>query len=101
LPNFSDSQDDLFKNEILVTRVSDLEMTNQRNETQMKLLITKTDQLSLNFSKIDTENSKILKENKEMKQELAALKLTMKIKHESKTSTDEIETSIGKLFNKC
>lgn len=81
----------MFKNEILATRVADLEDVTKRNDAETKLIIAKTDQLSLNFSKIDTDNAKILKENEEMKRELNDIKMMLKTLKAGKTSVDDID----------
>lgn len=71
----------------MVTRIADLEIAINSTKEQTKLVIAKTDQLSLNFSKIDTDNAKILKENEELKRELNDIKMMLKHLKTDKTTT--------------
>lgn len=92
---FNKSHEGLFKSEILATRVADLEITTERNKEQTNLVIAKTDQLSLNFSKIDSENATIMKETEKLKQEMNDIKMMLKNLKAGTASVDDI----SRIFN--
>ena len=69
-----DSRDDLLKSEIFATRVIDLEISKNKMESKLDQALKQLDILSLNFSKLASENEKRFKENQALKLEIAEIK---------------------------
>lgn len=80
LPNISineeqvDSRGDLLNSEIFATRVIDLELSKNKMESKLDEVLKQLDMLSLNFSKLESENENRIKENKALKLEIAEIK---------------------------